>query len=361
MKMESNDIIIQLQNIINQLKQINITSLNISEGNKLEIKEKELLLIKKIVGCFDEILSDKLNIKNENIKEPKQNKNYYWTFISHHFNNPLVHFCVINDKSELSSLNEDENLIQKGENWIFLSILEETFSDSINEIYKYGLDEIYYEKDSILRKYKSEIMDILKELKQIQFINIKNKDYEKYLEYLTNNKVLNDKNKSNFNSKTQESPIFDSTTSHNHCIFSEISMIPFLKNFGIDNSDTDYKIHIERDIKNGIQNSQEEKDFIYEKSGDFAPKIINEFYTFIPNLDEKNEIINEEKKQKEDKNPINIHNNNNISCENINSSFDKNSNSELNSSEEEPKSNHKLILNPKISRFLPTDNLYEIN
>ena len=365
--MESNDIITQLQNIINQLKQINITSLNLSEENKLEIKEKELLLIKKIVKCFDEILSNNLKIKNENIQESKQNKNYYWTFISQHFNNPLVHFCIINDKTEVSSPNEDENLLRKGENWIFLSILEKSFSDSINEIYKHGLDEMYYENDSIIRKNKSEIINILKELKQIQFINIKNKDYEKYLEYLSKNKALNNidkSDKSNFNSKTSESPIFNSESSHTPIIFSDISMIPFLKNIGLDNNDIDYNIHIELDPKNDNRNHKEEKDFIYEKSGDFAPKIIDDFYNFIPNLDEKNEIINEENNRNEDLNPINIqnnNNNNNISFENLNSSIEKNSNSELNSSEEEPKSNHKLILNPKISRFLPTDNLYEIN
>ena len=358
--MESNDIIIQLQNLINQLKQTNITSLSLSKENKTKIEEEELLIIKKIVGCFDKILSDNLNLKNENIKESKQNKNYYWTYISQHFNSPLVHFCIINDKTEISRPNEDDNLIQKGENWIFLSILEKTFSDSINEIYKHKLDEIYYEKESILRKYKSEIINILKELKQMQFINIKNKDYEKYLAYLSKNVDLNEKDKSSFNSKTPESPIFDSSSSHTHLIFSNISMIPFLKNIGMDNNtESDYNIHIDFDHN---KNSKEEKEFIYEKSGDFAPKIINEFYTFIPNLDEKNEINNnEENNQKEDKNPINIENNNNISFENMNSSIEKNSNSELNSSEEEPKSYHKLILNPKISRFLPTDNLYEIN
>ena len=373
--MESNAVITQLKNLINQLKQINITSLSLPEERTPEIEEKETLLIRKIVGCFDEILSNKFNLKNLQIKESLENKSNYWTFISQHFNNPLVHFCIINDHTESANQNEEENLLQKGENWIYLSILEKSFSDSINEIYHYKLDELYYEKDSILRKYRIDIIQILDELKQIQFVHIKNKDYVKYLEYLSKNTIFIEKDKSEFYSKTPESPIFENATPPSHLIFSDISMIPFLKNIDIDNNDIDKSdYYYAPDFESNIniadhKNAEDEKEFICEKKADFAPKVIDNFYTFTTNLNENNKkhnnIINEESLSNENKNKIIFNKkSNNISIENMNSILDKISNEDSNSSkfsEEEPNSNHQLILNPKISRFLPTDNLYEIN
>ena len=62
--------------------------------------------------------------------------------------------------------------------------MEESLSKYINEIYKQGLDALYYEKESLLRKNKSEIIKLLKELQEIHFINIMNEEYDKYIKFL---------------------------------------------------------------------------------------------------------------------------------------------------------------------------------
>ena len=155
--MEANDIIEKLQDLIKQLKLINTTSLSLSEERTPEIEQKELVLVKKIVGCFNEILSDNFNIGEQNSPDSNNKKNHYWTFISKHFNSPLVHFCIRYDENDLGKSFQEENILQKGEIWIFLSILEKSLSESINEIYIHKFDENFYEEDSILRKNKIEL------------------------------------------------------------------------------------------------------------------------------------------------------------------------------------------------------------
>ena len=121
--MESIDIINKLKNAIKQLKLINSTSLSLPQERTNEIKEKESVFLTKIVGCFNEILSDNIINKNKQTSKEKEKKNNYWSFISRHFNSPLVRFCIINDETEIKN-NKDENFLEKGENWILLSILE---------------------------------------------------------------------------------------------------------------------------------------------------------------------------------------------------------------------------------------------
>jgi hypothetical protein len=56
------------------------------------------------VGCFHEILSDNFILKKdekENNPENKENKNYYWDFISKHFNTPVVNFAEFSKKVKL--------------------------------------------------------------------------------------------------------------------------------------------------------------------------------------------------------------------------------------------------------------------
>ena len=171
--MESNEIFAELNNAIKQLKQLQTTLLAANQEKASEIEKKESSLIIRIVGCFHEILSDNFILKKdekENNPENKENKNYYWDFISKHFNTPVVNFCRIFEKGEINN-NSMNPYHQKGKNWIYFSILEKSFTDSINEIYKQELDKIYYEKDSILRRNKNEINNILNHLDEIQFIN----------------------------------------------------------------------------------------------------------------------------------------------------------------------------------------------
>ena len=152
---ESNQILSNLSKTIKQLKQLHTTSFGVAQEKASELEKKEAGLITKLVGSFHELLSDNFNIKKYQqnqkdiqIEENKENKNY-WTFISKHFNTPVMRYCVIFDKNE-----SNNDSVKKGKNWIRFSILEKSFSDSINEIYKQGLDEMYYEQNAILRKYK---------------------------------------------------------------------------------------------------------------------------------------------------------------------------------------------------------------
>lgn len=361
--MEPNDIIEKLQNLIKQLKLINTTSLGLSEERTPEIEQKELVLIKKIVGCFNEILTDNFNIGEQNSPESSNKKNHYWTFISKHFNSPLVRFCIRYDENELGKSRQEENYLQKGEIWIFLSILEKSFSESIKEIYMGSLDEMYYDKNSLLRKYKSEIINILNELKTVNF-NIKSKIYDKYLEFLPKNTFFFDKDYSDFNfNLTPESPIINNGTNPGQLMFSDISMIPILKNIGVDN--TNYVLEHSYMESMSFNPIKEEKDFIYEKNNDFLLQIFNNFYTFVPNIENKNINNDEDKKiiEKKSSDENNNNKNNNISFGNFNSIDEKNSEDELNSSKfsgDGVKVNQELILNPKISSFLPTDKLYEV-
>ena len=132
--MESFDIIQELKNVIKELIEINgIPSTNSKDIN-LKKEENELIIIKKIVNYFNKILADNfILIENKSPKSPKK-FSYFFDFICKHFNNPLVRFCLIYN-------NKDEKSFQKGELWIFLSILENSFSESVKEIYSREWDK----------------------------------------------------------------------------------------------------------------------------------------------------------------------------------------------------------------------------
>ena len=354
--MEPNDILIKLTNTIKQLNQLTTTSLSLPQERSAEFEEKESVLISIIVGCFDEILSDELNIKMEKNLKMKESKNHYWTFISKHFNTPVMRFCIIFDKNEQNNTSPEEILSQKGKNWIYFSILENSFSDSINEIYKQEWDVLYYEKNSIIRKYKTEIKNILKELKGIQLKSIKSKDFEKYQDYVNKNPNIS------FNEENElsQSPISNKKhESSSLLLISDFSMIPLETVIEPDD------LTINDLINMPIPDIVEEKEFTFTKFADFGPCIVNDFYTFVVDIEndnnnkEKNDIII---------NKENFHNN--ISFANLNSfddndnDNDKNSENDQDSSklnEDDLKLKPGLVLNPKISNHLPTDNLYEIN
>lgn len=248
--MESNDIIIKLTNTIKQLKQLNTTSLSIPKERSSEIEEKESVLISKIVGCFDDILLDNINIKKQKSPEQKDVKNHYWTYISKHLNTPVMRFTIAFDKSESNSTDTSEIYQQKGKNWILFSILEKSFADSLNLIYKQGLDTKYYDKNAILRENKSEIKEILKELNEVQFNNIKNKDYDKYKEFLNRNP------NASFNEEGEipQSPII-SKKPGSQLLISEFSIIPYEMN----NDPDDFNIN------DYIPDFKEEKEFTFTK------------------------------------------------------------------------------------------------
>ena len=199
----------KLSNEIKQLKRIKNEPIGLCKEKESEILKNEHCLLLKIVNCLQEILSDNFIINNEQNQQNSNNKNnnFYWNFISKHFNTPVVCFCKIFEKNDNNSGNSST---QKAKNWIYFSILEKSFIDSINEIFNQKFDYIYYRENAIIRKYKFEIINYLEELQQIQFINILSKDYEKYLEYLKhcqNNKYINEEKKYEIDLKITESPI----------------------------------------------------------------------------------------------------------------------------------------------------------
>ena len=331
--MDSKDFFRKIQNSINQLKSLSKQSLLCKELT-LDIGEKEVQLISNIVYFFDQILCHKLIIKNEKSPKLMGKNNNYWSFISNHFNNPLVQFCRTYDKNELNKLDNGDNLIKKGKIWIFLSILEKSLYDSINEIYKQKFDEKFYEEDSILRKNKTEIIKELKELNLFHFINIKSKDYERFQDFLEINKLTNNENNKTHSSKSIDihaSPIINNKEK-NQIIFSHLSDIPLidLKNSQADNINAINSL-------NSIDIFKDEKEIIVTKFANFSNKIINNFYTF-----NNNSIL--------PSGNLNTIIENNIEEKSNESSF----------SDREQNLRTELILNPKKSNFLPTDNLYEI-
>ena len=342
--MESTNVIQKLKNYIKQLKLMNTNNKDSPEETSPEKEQKKTSLIKKIVDCFDEILSDNFKLEEQPSPDSKENKNHYWTFISKYFNSSLVLFCIINDKNAFIKFGQNENLRQKGENWIFLGILEKSFSDSIKEIYKQGWDKIYYDKNSILNKYKNDIISILNELKLINF-NIKNKDYEKYLEFISKNSFYVDKDMSNFYSQIPESPIINNTPTQ--LIFNELNLMPTLKTIDISYPN-------EHRILDSSYMSNIKEDFFCERNTEYYPKLNNNFYSFVPNLDLVNTKSDDDDFKLDNRNISNI--NINYSYDNLNI-FIKNSDFNFNKFNI---SSQGLILNPKNSTFLPTDNLYEI-
>ena len=369
--MESNEIFAELNNAIKQLKQLQTTLLAANQEKASEIEKKESSLIIRIVGCFHEILSDNFILKKdekENNPENKENKNYYWDFISKHFNTPVVNFCRIFEKGEINN-NSMNPYHQKGKNWIYFSILEKSFTDSINEIYKQELDKIYYEKDSILRRNKNEINNILNHLDEIQFINIMSKDYDKYLEFSKKNttKYFNDESNPEFELKLGQSPIINKRVLSLASRENKKSEFFFNSNYRDMSSivfqsecigdDNDYNIFLHHDILETPEQSLEEENdqkFDCEKYADFSPNIINNFYTFIFNKESTKKIkVQEEEKFDDEQNNINLNSVNDIMNDEEFNSTGKN--------EEEHKYKSGLILNPKITKFLPTDNLYKIS
>ena len=333
--MESEHIILLLKNSIEQFKQISQTSSNQTSNALEDIEQKESSLFSKIVEYFNKILSDNLKVDSINHKNISNN---YWTFISNHMNSLLVRFC---------NVEENENYSKKGEKWIILSILDKTFSDSIKEIYNQGFDEKKYEKTSIIREYKSEIINILEELDKLSFVHIKNKDYEKYLKYLKGNSINIKKEVSLYNNNVLESPIPEITNNETEIIFSELENMPLINT----------KINIHEPPSPLSNNSVKIKEFIVKKHEELWAKTINNFYVFNNNLDINNHI------QIFNNNQISINNNNLLSEAKINP-INNRYNDILNSNEESEEEIHHskncLILNPTIHRFLPTDKFYEI-
>ena len=321
----------KLKNEIKQLKNLNNSSIGIKEEEQSEILKKEYSLLSKIVNCFQEILSDNFIIKDDQ-KSPssdnKENKNYFWDFISKHFNTPVVGFCKMFEKNDNNSGNSQ---IYKSKNWIYFSILEKTFLDSINEIFNEELDGIYYGENAIIRKHKSEIYNYIKDLQQIQLLSIKNKDYEKYLDYLKSHQNI----KQEMDLKFGKSPILEKKRLNQKkrlSIYGEIIL------YADEDEDEDNDFFAQIIVENN------DNEYQIKKFADFSPSIVDNFYTF---TQQKEKIISDSQNYDFENN---ISNNNSFIEEEINLS---------NNNEELKKHKSDVILNPKTSKHLPSDIFYE--
>ena len=324
--MESdNNIIKSLKDNIIKLRQLNESMK--SSDEELPKEEQESILLQKLVDNFDLILSNNF-IPKENSNLPKEKNNYYYSFITKHFNTPLIRFFLL--KNELiSNDNNNHNKISNEKNWILLSILENSFTDCIKEIYKQNLDKIYYGENSLLRKYKFDIKTILKNLKYINFKNIKNNDFEKYIEFLKEQSISYGSDHDFIYTESQISGGIPLST------FSDMSLI---KRF-------------EKTAKQ--QNEHLEQNYNFQILKNFSDNLLSNFYTFIPEQIELPENIN-----------INNNNFNIIEQNQEQDEEDLNSNSNSNlsntDSEEDPNVKTILVLNPVHNKYLPTDNLYQV-
>ena len=339
--MESDIIILNLKEYISNLDKINYTPG--SEEEEKEKQEQETLLVQKVVDCFDIILSNNFIIK-ENNDIPQEKNNYYYSLIIKHFNTPLIRFFIVyNESSSINNDTKEKNLSEK--NWIFLSILENSFSDCINEIYKQNLEKKYYRENSLLRKYKSDIKKILKHLNYMEFKYTKNSDFDKYLEFLKDQSI--------------------STIEENY-IINVGSIIPGNINSPVSDISIIKKIEAINPNKKDKENQDENFDLQIIKN--ISDSVTNNFYKFIPEQKEKSvkeykKLINEE---------INTNNIENISSKNNNildqsqDDEDINSNSNISNSnsdsedDDDQNMKSKLQLNPIHYKYLPSDNLYQV-
>ena len=338
--MESDNIIANLKDTVTKLRQMD-EPLQSKVDDKSE-EEQESTLVKKIVDYFDIILTNNFIIK-ENSNLPKEKNNYYYAFIIKHFNTPLIRFFLLNN--ELTPTNNNKELTHSSEkNWILLSILENSFSDCIHEIYQQDLDKIYYKEDSLLRKNKSEIQKILKNLKNINFKNIKNTDFDKYNEFLKEQGI-------SFMSDQDELVYTES----------QISGVPIpISTFS------------EASIINKIEEKKKQKDENYNFNilKNFSDSVVNNFYTFLP---EQNTIdIKKDKRaksvgEKEDVNkeeeidlPENANNFNLLEQSQDDDDSNSNMSNSNSDSDEDINGKTELKLNPLHYEFLPTDKLYQV-
>ena len=321
--MESdNNIIINLKDAITKLRQID-GSLQVNIGDKSK-EEQESILVKEIVDYFDLILTNNFIIK-ENSNLPKEKNNYYYAFITKHFNTPLIRFFLLNNELLAINSSNSEQTYSAEKNWILLSILENSFSDCINEIYQQDLDKIYYKEESILRQKKSEIQKILKNLRNINFKNVKNSDFDKYTEFLKEQGISFMSDQDDFDyaeSQISGKPIQVST-------FSEVSII------------------------NKIEEKKKQKDenYNFHIYKNFSDSMVNNFYTFLPEQN-NNEIDAPQN--------LDINNENLNLIEQSQDEDDSNSNTSNSDSDEDINIKSELKLNPLHYKYLPTDKLYQV-
>lgn len=324
MLLELNNPVANLKEYINNLKKLN----NSVKSNPFSTESQESFLLQKIVDSFDIILTNNFTIKTKD-KDKNKNKensdiNYYNSFIIKHFNTPLIRFFF---------LYNDTLSINNQKNWILLSILEKSFSDCILEIYRQNLDKKYYKENALIRVNKSDINIILKSLKYLDFKNIRNSDFDKYMAFL------------------KEQSISSDNDDHDNILESQISdRSPYIS-FQTDVS-----------ILKRLEKKEPNENYDVRISKEFSDSIINNFYNFIAHKENVNNRNEDNNRNRELELNNENRNENNKEEEKVLSEEEEESDSNLSNTDSEEDSNIKkgLILNPSSNKFLPTDNLYQI-
>ena len=253
-----------------------------------EISNKISELLDKIVNNFYQILID-LFLNEENL----------WNFISKHVNKFVTKFCIIYEKNDP---NEDEfegpPFEKKGKNWIFLSILENSFYNSMKEIYQ-------YKENNLMNDVT--LINILQTLDEMEFDKIYNEDFQNYLNYLKENELLQTKEEDFF----CFSPIMtkrsqnhkDNDDNENFIIAQDNEMDSIYQEYDLNiinikseyfdfqNKDSDISlIDLNQKNKKNYQKStfynkiEKPEEFEFKKAADLGPSIVDNFYTFIPKI-----------------------------------------------------------------------------
>ena len=317
----------ELQSSINELKQL---ILSINNKSEISLKKENQIdnLFFSLVDLFYQILS------NFFLSGKK-----YWEFISKHVNRPVTMFCKINEKNNI----EFEDYENKGKNWLLISILEKSFSETIKDIINHLEYNNNYNNDfteTIFDIFKKDVIPIIDELNYLQFNNIYNEDYENYLVFLKENGFI-EKPSIKINNISTFSPIpgqerdleeINENNGDNASIFFDIEKLKPI----------DLKIEtLEKIMEERNKKENDNELFKFKKYGDFKFSIVENFYNFIPKVKSLEKISEEDK-------------NSNII---INSEI----NEEFLQREGELRRNSGLILyNERNYSNLPSDELYQI-
>lgn len=168
---------------IKQLENIILSPLPSTKEAVMIHKNEVSAILKKIIYNFDIILMDKLKKKsdtllkvNTNNSNTQQEDSHYWSYLSKFFQIPSVKFINnIYDKLQTNS--------EKGLAWIYISISEKSFFESLKEIYKQGFEKKFYENDSYVTKNKNEILFFADKICKFHLFNIKLEIENEYMEY----------------------------------------------------------------------------------------------------------------------------------------------------------------------------------
>lgn len=209
-----------LEEQINTLINISLSALPNTSNDVIQQQSSIATCLKKIIFHFNLVLLDKLKVpkspdnKNklhglsasasspENSDKKKETV-HYWDFISKFFQIPSVKF--------INNIYENlQNSEEKGLTWICISILENSFKDSMKDIYTQGFEVKFYMNDSLVIEKKHEILELVDKLSKASLFNPL--QLEIYREYEHYKKLREWENKDNIDNMGIDLPIVSPIT-----------------------------------------------------------------------------------------------------------------------------------------------------